>query len=64
MGTFQSAASLARVFGPAAAGVLYDSSAAAPFWLAAGLMAIVGWLARGFPEQAASDPGGPVAATG
>jgi len=64
MGTFQSAASLARVFGPAAAGFLYDSSAAGPFWLAAGLMVIVGWLARGFPDRAASDPGGPVAATG
>jgi DHA1 family tetracycline resistance protein-like MFS transporter len=63
MGTFQSAASLARVFGPAAAGVLYDSSSDAPFLLAAGLAVLVGVLARGLPDRE-SHPGGPVAATG
>ena len=33
MGTFQSAASLARIFGPVAAGLLYDLSMGAPFLL-------------------------------
>lgn len=39
MGSFQSAASLARVFGPVAAGVLYDRWIASPFLLAAALLA-------------------------
>jgi MFS family permease len=39
MGTFQSMASLARVFGPAAAGVLYATNTALPFWLAGALCA-------------------------
>lgn len=41
MGTFQAAASLARVFGPLIAGVLYDKSMAYPFFLACGLLAAV-----------------------
>ena len=40
MGTFQSMASLARVFGPATAGWLYARNAAFPFWLAAALAAL------------------------
>jgi DHA1 family tetracycline resistance protein-like MFS transporter len=40
MGTFQSSASLARVFGPLAAGALYDQSDAAPFLLASALLLI------------------------
>ncbi|MGI9590955.1 MAG: MFS transporter [Myxococcota bacterium] len=51
MGAFHSAASLARVVGPAAAGLLYDQLQAAPFWLAAGLLLVVAGLARGFPER-------------
>lgn len=39
MGTFQSAASLARVFGPAVAGAVYALDSAGPFLLAAALMA-------------------------
>ncbi len=47
MGTFASMASLARVFGPVAAGWLYDRNVAYPFWLAAGfvsLVLVVPWL--------------------
>jgi DHA1 family tetracycline resistance protein-like MFS transporter len=40
MGTFQSSASLARVFGPLAAGALYDQSDAAPFLLASALLLV------------------------
>jgi MFS family permease len=40
MGTFQSMASLARVFGPTLAGALYARGAAFPFWLAAALTAL------------------------
>ena len=40
MGTFQSAASLGRVLGPLAAGLLYDQLQAGPFLLAAGLMVV------------------------
>lgn len=54
MGAFQSAASLARVLGPAAAGLLYDRLPPAPFWLAAGLLVGVALLARGFPVREAS----------
>jgi MFS family permease len=43
MGTFQSSASLGRVFGPAAAGVLYGFSHAGPFVLASVLM-LAAWL--------------------
>jgi MFS family permease len=56
MGTFQSAASLARVVGPVAAGWLYDREYAAPFWLAAGLLIVVALLSRGLPgREAAGD---------
>ncbi len=56
MGAFQSAASLARVVGPVAAGLMYDRLQAAPFWLAAALLVAVAVLARGFPmrEEAVS----------
>jgi len=40
MGTFQSSASMARVFGPLAAGALYDQSDAAPFLLASTLLVV------------------------
>ena len=45
MGTFQSAASAARVFGPLAAGALYDLRLDYPFWLAGLLMVAVFGLA-------------------
>jgi MFS family permease len=41
MGTFQSMASLARVFGPATAGVLYARGVALPFWLASACAALL-----------------------
>lgn len=47
MGTFQSAASLARVFGPAIAGAAYAVFEAGPFLLAAGFVAIAWTLALG-----------------
>jgi DHA1 family tetracycline resistance protein-like MFS transporter len=59
MGSFQSAASLARVIGPVTAGLLYDRSTSGPFQLAAVLMAVVVALAAGMPGRA-----GPKAAGG
>ncbi len=53
MGTFQSAGSLARVFGPAMAGWLFDTSFALPFWFAAVLFVVVAWLSRMLPQRAA-----------
>jgi predicted MFS family arabinose efflux permease len=47
LGTFQSSASLARVIGPTAAGLLYDRTLAGPFVLAAVLMAGATVLAIG-----------------
>jgi DHA1 family tetracycline resistance protein-like MFS transporter len=41
MGTFAAMASLARVFGPIAAGWLYDRDNAYPFWLAAAFVSLV-----------------------
>lgn len=41
MGSFQSSASLARVFAPLAAGALYDRHIESPFWLAGFLMLVV-----------------------
>jgi MFS family permease len=41
MGSFQSMASLARVFGPATAGFLYARAGASPFWLAGALAAVL-----------------------
>jgi MFS transporter, DHA1 family, tetracycline resistance protein len=51
LGVFQSAASLARVFGPLAAGWLYGRSLSAPFWLAAALAIGVSLMARGLPQR-------------
>jgi MFS family permease len=51
MGSFQSAASLARVFGPVSAGLLYDQSLAGPFQLAAVLLALVVILAARLPGR-------------
>ena len=51
LGTFQAAASLGRVIGPVAAGLLYDASVGAPFWFASGLLAVLWLLGRGLPER-------------
>jgi MFS family permease len=51
MGTFQSAGSLARVFGPLAAGALYDVRVALPFWLAAVLLIGVSMIGRGLTSD-------------
>jgi DHA1 family tetracycline resistance protein-like MFS transporter len=58
MGAFQASASLARVVGPVAAGVLYDWSHAAPFFLAAALAAWVAFDGRSLPEAAGGALGG------
>ncbi|HEX5065558.1 MAG TPA: MFS transporter [Myxococcota bacterium] len=52
MGAFQSAASLARVFGPFAAGWLYDHAVATPFWLAGMLAVALSLLASSLPARA------------
>lgn len=57
MGVFQSSASLARVFGPAAAGRLFDIAPALPFWLAGVLMLVVAFLARALPGRSTAPPG-------
>ena len=54
MGAFQSSASLARVLGPVAAGILYDQHRSLPFLLAAVLMVLVFGLATSFPRAARS----------
>jgi MFS family permease len=51
MGAFQSAASLARVFGPFAAGWLYDRALATPFWLAGALALALSLLAVTLPAR-------------
>ena len=51
MGTFQAAASLARVLGPLAAGWLFDRSFAAPFVFAGALLIGVALQARGLPVR-------------
>jgi len=60
MGTFQSRASLARVFGPFAAGVLYDMAQGGPFVLAAVLMLLALVVATRLPPSpvlsASQDP--------
>jgi MFS family permease len=56
LGTFQSAASLGRVLGPVAAGLLYDASAGAPFWFATLLLVGLWLLGRRLPERGASAP--------
>ncbi len=47
MGVFQSTASAARVFGPIAAGLLYDLGQPFPYWLAAALTFVALLLALG-----------------
>ena len=54
MGAFQSAASLARVFGPFAAGWLYDRAIATPFWLAGALALLLSLLAGTLPARDAA----------
>jgi MFS family permease len=54
MGAFQSSASLARIFGPALGGLLYDVSLPAPFWMASALLLVVALGARALPRGAAS----------
>ncbi len=51
MGTFQSSASLGRVFGPAAAGVLYGFSHAGPFMLASALILAACLMSIGLPKD-------------
>ena len=51
MGVFQSAASLARVFGPFAAGWLFDHALATPFWLAGALAVVLSLLATSLPSR-------------
>ena len=53
MGAFQSAASLARVVGPLAAGWLFDRAVPAPFVLAAGLLVCALGVAWSLPERLA-----------
>jgi MFS family permease len=64
LGSFQSAASLARVIGPLAAGLLYDRAISGPFLLAALLLAGVVLLAVRMPRRgdAPSGGGGPTGA--
>jgi MFS family permease len=54
MGAFQSSASLARIFGPALGGLLYDVALPAPFWMASALLLVVAFGARALPRGAAS----------
>lgn len=55
MGAFQASASLARVVGPLAAGLLYDQIQAAPFWFASALLVATALLARTLPRRMAAD---------
>ncbi len=54
MGAFQASASLARVVGPVAAGLLYDQIQAAPFWFASALLVATALLARTLPRRTAA----------
>jgi DHA1 family tetracycline resistance protein-like MFS transporter len=54
MGAFQASASLARVVGPLAAGVLYDVAQATPFLLASLLLAATAALAAALPDRDAA----------
>lgn len=54
MGAFQGAASLARVVGPLAAGLLYDRVTAAPFWLACALLVATAAIAHALPGRIAA----------
>jgi multidrug resistance protein len=51
MGVFQSSASLARVFGPALGGVLYNLALPYPFWLASALLVAVALGSRRLPSE-------------
>ncbi len=51
MGSFQAAASLARVIGPTMAGFLYDRGQSIPYLLAGGLMILVFILSLGIPAS-------------
>ena len=51
MGSFQSAASLARTVGPVMAGVLYSLDQGYLFLLAAGLMAVATWMGLELPKK-------------
>jgi len=55
MGTFQAAASLARVFGPLIAGILYDRAIGYPFFFAGALLAVVFLLSLNMPVQDAKE---------
>ncbi len=57
MGAYQSSASLARVFGPALAGLLFDRAVALPFWLASALMLFVALLACNLPGGEGTERG-------
>jgi len=52
MGSFQSSASLARVGGPALAGILYDRAHAYPFYLAGVMMVVMFVISLFLPSQA------------
>jgi len=54
MGSFQAAASLGRVAGPLAGGLLYDVSMAGPFLLGGTLLVLVVGLGRGLPGRVAA----------
>ncbi len=56
MGTFTSRASLARLIGPVAAGILFDQSVAAPFWLAAVLLLVCIAATVGLPARVGPEP--------
>ena len=64
MGVFQSAASLSRVFGPFAAGWLYDHALATPFWLAGALALGLSLLARTLPMRESVAAAEPAPSTG
>lgn len=55
MGAFQSSASLARVFGPVAAGLLYDFDAPTPFYLASACIAMAAAVALSAAKSAGAD---------
>ena len=55
MSTFQSAAALARVFGPFAAGLIYDRAAGGPFWVAGAASLLVFALATALTRARATD---------
>jgi MFS family permease len=57
MSTFQSGASLARVFGPLVAGFAYDRLSAAPFAIAATSCIALLAISRGFAVRAEQAPG-------